>query len=94
MIFALLLAVIALFNRKPAETLEDVVAKVRYETKAKVEQAQAANLSREAIDSAIPAVAETLAASKPAAVEKPEQVVRLFSGFLVIVCSRPTADGL
>ncbi len=75
LIFALLLAVIAFFNRKPAETLEDVVAKVRYETKAKVEQAQAANLSREAIDSAIPAVAEKLAASKPAAVEKPEQVV-------------------
>jgi mono/diheme cytochrome c family protein len=75
LIFAVLLAVIALFNRKSPETLEDVVAKARYETRAKVEQAQAAVISQEAIESAIPAVAAKLAASKPAAVEKPDQVV-------------------
>ena len=75
LIFAVLLAVIALFNRKTPETLEDVVAKVRYETKAKVDQAQAASLSLEAIEAAMPVVAQKLVASKPAAVEKPDQVV-------------------
>ena len=75
LIFALLLAVIALFNRKAPQTLEDVAAKARYETKAKLDQAQASALSNEAIDAAIPAVAAKLAASRPAAVEKPDQVV-------------------
>lgn len=75
LVFALLLAVIAFFNRKTPETVEDVVAKVRYETKAKVDQAQAASLSQEAIAAAIPEVAAKLAAAKPAAVEKPEQVI-------------------
>ena len=75
LIFALLLAVIALVNRSTPETLEDAVAKARYETKAKIDQAQAANLSKEAIHAAIPEVAGKLAATKPAAVEKPEQVV-------------------
>jgi mono/diheme cytochrome c family protein len=75
LIFALLLAVIALFNRKNPETVEDVIAKSRYENKAKVEQAQAAELSKEAIEAAMPVVAAKLAASRPAAVEKPEQVV-------------------
>ncbi len=75
LIFALLLAVIAFFNRSTPENLEDVAAKFRYETKAQVEEAQAAELSNEAIDAAIPTVAGKLAASKPVAVEKPEQVV-------------------
>lgn len=75
LIFALLLAVIALVNRSTPETLEDAVAKARYETKAKIDQAQAANLTKEAIHASIPVVAGKLAASKPAAVEKPEQVV-------------------
>lgn len=75
LVFALLLAVIWWFNRQPAASLEDVVARVRYETKAKFAQAQAASLPQALIDAAIPAVAEKLAASKPAAVEKPEQVV-------------------
>lgn len=75
LIFALLLAAILLFNRKTPESLEDVAAKLRYETKAKVGQAQAAELSKEAIDAAIPVVAQKIAASKPTAVEKPEQVV-------------------
>jgi mono/diheme cytochrome c family protein len=75
LIFAVLLAAIMLFNRKPVATLEDAAAKPRYETKAKVDAAQAASLSKEAIEAAIPVVAEKLAASKPAAVEKPDQVV-------------------
>lgn len=75
LIFALLLAVIALFNRKDPETLEDVAAKLRYETKAKVDKEQADALPKEKIDAAVSAVAKKLAASKPVAVEKPEQVV-------------------
>jgi hypothetical protein len=75
LMFALLLAVIWMFNRTAPETLEDVVAKVRYETKTKIVQAQAASLTQQAIDAAIPAVAQQLALAKPAAVEKPEQVV-------------------
>lgn len=75
LIFAALLTVIILFNSKKPATLEDAAAKPRYEIKAKVEAAQAANLPKEAIEAAIPAVAQKLAASKPAAVEKPDQVV-------------------
>lgn len=75
LIFALLLAVIVLFNRKDPETLEDAAAKPRYETKARVDAAQAEALPPEAIQAAIPVVAKQLAASKPAAVEKPEHVV-------------------
>ena len=74
MIFALLLAVIWLFNGKPAVNLEDVVAKARYETRAKVDQAQAAELSQDAIKAAMPEVAKKLAATKPAPVERPDQV--------------------
>lgn len=75
LIFALLLAVIMLFNRQTPETLEDAAAKPRYAIKEKVRAAQAAALSPEAVEAAIPAVASHLAASKPAPVEKPEQVV-------------------
>jgi len=75
LIFALLLAVILLFNRKDPQTLEDAAAKPRYEIKAKVDAAQAEALPPAAIEAAIPQVAAKLAASKPAAVEKPEQVV-------------------
>jgi mono/diheme cytochrome c family protein len=75
LIFALLLAVILPFIRKAPQTLEDAAAVPRYEIKAKVDAAQAAALPPEAIQAAIPEVASRLAASKPAAVEKPEQVV-------------------
>jgi len=75
LIFTVLLAVILFFNRKPVETLEDAAAKPRYETKAKVDAAQAEALPPEKIDAAMPEVAAKLAASKPIAVEKPEQVV-------------------
>jgi cell division septation protein DedD len=73
--FALILALVILFNRNAPETLEDEAAKARYQTKAEVIAAQAASLTPEAIEAAIPAVAVKLAASKPAAVEKPEQAV-------------------
>jgi len=75
LLFALLLAVIWLFNRQAPESLEDVVAKARYETQVKIAQAQAASLSPAAIEAAIPAVAAQLVVAKPAAVEKPEQLV-------------------
>jgi hypothetical protein len=74
LIFAVLLAAIAIFNRKTPETVEDVIAKTRYETKARVDQAQAANISKEAIEAAIPVVAAKLVTAKPIAVEKPDQV--------------------
>lgn len=73
--FALILALVILFNRKAPETLEDEAAKARYQTKSEVIAAQAASLTPEAIEAAIPAIAAKLAASKPAAVEKPEQAV-------------------
>jgi len=73
--FALILALVFLLNRKAPETLEDEAAKARYKTKSEVIAAQAASLKPEAIDAIIPAVAAKLAASKPAAVEKPEQAV-------------------
>jgi mono/diheme cytochrome c family protein len=75
LIFALLLAVIMLFNRKEPQTLEDAAAIPRYEIKARVDAAQAASLPQEALIAVIPDVAARLAASKPMAVEKPEHVV-------------------
>ena len=75
MIFAVGLALIWAFQDKNPETLDDVAAKARYETKAKVDAAQAAALSAEAIDAAMKKVAAELPAAKPVAVEKPEQLV-------------------
>ncbi len=74
-IFAILLAVIWLFVRSEPATLEDAAAKPRYETKAKIDAAQAASLPAEAIEAAIGEVGKQLAASKPTAVEVPAQVV-------------------
>ena len=75
LLFALLLAVISLFNRDKSEDFEDLAAAKRYEIRASVDAAQADALSQEAIDGAVADVAKKLAASKPVAVEKPEQVV-------------------
>jgi mono/diheme cytochrome c family protein len=75
LIFALLLAVVWLFSRKETQTLEDVAAKARYETKAKVDQAQAAGLPKELIAAAMSKVSAELVNAKPSAVEKPDQVV-------------------
>ena len=75
LIFAVLLLVIALFDRDQPDDLEVLAANKRYETKATVDAAQAKALSAEAVHAAIPEVAKALAASKPEAVETPEQVV-------------------
>lgn len=75
LIFALLLSVIWLFMGDDAETLEEAAGRPRYETKAKIDEAQAASLSKEAIDAAVLVEAKRLVSLKPVAVEKPEQVV-------------------
>lgn len=75
LIFAVGLVLIWAFQDKKPETLEDVAAKARYETKAKVDAAQAANLSQQAIEAAMKKVASELPLAKPVAVEKPEQIV-------------------
>ena len=75
LIFALLLAIIWAFNHSEPATLEDGAAKPRYETKAKIDAAQAANISPENLEKAIVSVSAQLAAAKPVAVEKPEQIV-------------------
>jgi mono/diheme cytochrome c family protein len=74
-IFALLFAVIWLFNSSDPTTLEDAAAKPRYMTLAKIDAAQAANISPEAIESATALVSKQLMASKPVAVETPAQIV-------------------
>lgn len=66
--FAVLLAVLwGIFGGKPTTDLEAVAAKARYEIRAKVDQEQSAELSKEAIQAAMPAVAKQLANSKPEA---------------------------
>ncbi len=75
LIFAVLLAVIWLFVRPEPTSLEDAAAQPRYATKAKIDAAQAANLSPESIEAAAATVAKQLADSKPIAVSIPAQVV-------------------
>jgi len=75
LIFAVLLALLWFFLREEPVTAEDMAAKTRYETKAKILEAQAAALSPEAIETAMAKVAAQLASSAPAAVEKPEQII-------------------
>ena len=75
LIFAVLLGVIWLFNMKRGENLEEKAAEARYKTKELTMTAQAASLSPEDLEKAIAPTAKVLAASKPAAVEKPEQIV-------------------
>lgn len=75
LIFAVLLAVIWMFNRTEPENLEEAAAKPRYVIKAEIDAAQAANLSSSAINAAVATVAKQLVASKPAAVEIPAQIV-------------------
>ena len=74
-IFALLLAVIWLFNRSDVASLEEPRAQERYAIRAKIDAAQAANLSPEAISAAAVTISQKLAASKPVAVELPAQVI-------------------
>ena len=74
-IFAALFAVIWLFNSSEMTSLEDPRAQERYATRQKVDAAQTASLSAEAIKTATLVVGKQLAASKPVAVETPAQVV-------------------
>ncbi len=74
-IFAALLAVIWFFTRTEPTTLEDAAAKPRYVIKAKIDAAQAAVISPEAIEAAMVSVGKQLAASKPVAMEVPAQIV-------------------
>jgi len=75
LIFALLLAVIWFFMDSDVQTMEDAAANPRYETKAKIDEAQAVIISQESIEAAIVTESGKLVSSKPLAVEKPEQVV-------------------
>lgn len=74
-IFALIFAVIWFFNHAKPASMEDAAAIPRYATKAKIDAAEAANISPEAIEAAIPVLSKSLAASKPMAVEVPAQIV-------------------
>ncbi|MCF7731090.1 MAG: hypothetical protein K9N23_05355 [Akkermansiaceae bacterium] len=73
--FAIVLAAIMIFNRAAPTNLEDAVAVARYQTQQTVAEAQAKALPAADIEAAIPEVAAKLAASKPVAVERPDQVV-------------------
>ncbi|MBG7608666.1 MAG: cytochrome c [Verrucomicrobia bacterium] len=72
----LVLGIAAAFGLfRKGEDPEDVAGKIRYETKSEIDEAQAAVLTPEQISSAIEETGKTLAASKPVAIEKPEQLV-------------------
>jgi hypothetical protein len=76
--FAIVLAAVMIFNRNAPTNLEDAVAQARYKNLQVLKEAQTAALpveAVEAVEAAIPEVAAKLAASKPAAVERPDQVV-------------------
>ena len=75
LMFAVLLAAIILFNRKPPSNLEDAAALARYATKDKLVTAQTAALPAAQTTAAIAKVAAALPSAKPVAVEIPEQVV-------------------
>ena len=78
--FTLILLVIigaaALFGWFPkGETPEDVAGDIRLETKVEIDAMQEEFLSEEQIAAAMEAMPASLAASKPVAIEKPEQLI-------------------
>ncbi len=75
LVFAAVLGVIWIFTKTDPTTLEEAAAVPRYETRKKVEAAQTANLTPEALEQAIVRVSAGLVDAKPVAVEKPEQIV-------------------
>jgi mono/diheme cytochrome c family protein len=91
LIFALLLAIIWAFNNSDPATLEDAAAKPRYETKVKIDAAQAANITPQSLQAAVETLGAQLAASKPAAVEKPEQIVP-GSATALAIANAPAVD--
>lgn len=66
-------AVFGLFTK--GEDPEDAAGKIRYETKQEIDEAQALVITDDQISSAIEEHGKILAASKPVAVKKPEQIV-------------------
>ncbi len=84
-LFGAVLGIVALANRKEPQTLEDLAAKTRYENLTKVTGSQSANFSYKEVEpgktvqvkpqDVFAVIGHQLAASKPAAVEKPEQVI-------------------
>lgn len=91
LIFALLLAIIWIFNNSDPTTLEAAAAKPRYETKAKIDAAQAANISPESLQAAVEALGAQLVTAKPVAVEKPEQIVP-GSATALAIANAPAVD--
>jgi len=75
LLFGAIVALIWMLNRSEPVTPEDLVAETRRAARAAVDEAQAANLPPEAIDAAIPALAEKIATARPVAVERPEQLI-------------------
>lgn len=75
-ILLLILGVGALFGWfGKSDTPEDAAGNIRYEIKKEIVAAQATVLTKEQISAVVGDVAVKLVASKPAAVEKPEQIV-------------------
>jgi mono/diheme cytochrome c family protein len=74
-VFAGIIAVVWLFAKSDPVTLEDAAAKPRYITKAKVDAAQSASISNEAIEAATVSRSKFLVTSKPVAVAIPAQIV-------------------
>ncbi|QTN30810.1 cytochrome c [Akkermansiaceae bacterium] len=75
-ILVLVLGIGALFGWfRKGEEPEDAAGKIRYGITSEVQAAQNAFLSKEQIHAAVEGVAQTLSASKPLAIEKPEQMV-------------------
>lgn len=84
-LFGVALGIVALLNRKQPDTLEDLAASTRYENLTKVQASQTANFSYKEVEAGktvqvkpqdvFAVVGQQLAASKPSAVEKPEQVI-------------------
>lgn len=75
LIFALLLALVWTFAKRDPQTPEDVAGVTRKAIRTEVEAAQVEALKQMDVTATIPQVAAALAASKPAAVEKPEWLV-------------------
>ncbi|MEX1049070.1 MAG: cytochrome c [Akkermansiaceae bacterium] len=73
--FGLFIALIGFLGREAPTDLEDAAAAPRYVIKASVDTAQGVSLPAAELEAALSGVAAQLAASKPVAVELPEQIV-------------------
>jgi hypothetical protein len=84
-LFAIVLTVILLCNKPTASSLEEIAAAKRYAVRAEIDAAQDANFAVKEVEPGksaqvspevvFPLVGSRLATTKPAAVEKPDQVV-------------------